>query len=50
MKTVLESGEDFPSSSDIYPLAEYRFERLPQPTDRLLELIREFDDFINHTA
>ncbi len=47
MKMVLETEEDFPSSSEITPLAEYSFERLAQDTDRLLELIREFDAFIN---
>lgn len=47
MKTVLETEEDFPSSSDISPLAEYSFARLPHRTDALLDLIREFDDFIN---
>lgn len=49
MKQVVESGEDFPTSSDIQPLAEYRFEMLPQRTDRLLELIGQFDRFINRT-
>ena len=48
MKAVLETEEDFPASSDIFPLAEYSFERLPQETGRLLGLIRRFDDFINH--
>jgi len=47
MKTVLETEEDFPASSDITPLAEYSFQRLPQDTDRLLGLIRDFDAFIN---
>jgi hypothetical protein len=32
-----------PEVSDIAPLAEYRFEQLPQETGRLLELIEEFD-------
>lgn len=47
MKTVVETEEDFPASSDITPLAEYSFERLPQATGKLLELIQDFDDFIN---
>ena len=47
MKTVLETEEDFPSSSEIAPLAEYSFARQSQATDRLLALIREFDEFIN---
>ncbi len=47
MKTVLETEEDFPSSSEIAPLAEYSLARLPHATDRLLNLLREFDEFIN---
>lgn len=47
MKQVLESEEGFPASSDISPLAEYRFTMLPQQTDQLLALIQQFDDFIN---
>ena len=50
MKAVVETEEDFPTSSEIAPLAEYSFERLPQDTSRLLELIRSFDDFINSTT
>lgn len=49
MKQVLQTGEDFPSSSEIEPLAEFRFSQLPQPTDRLLELIGQFDKLINST-
>lgn len=47
MKAVVESGEDFPASSEIQPLAEYSLGRLPHETGRLLELICKFDDFIN---
>lgn len=47
MKRVLETEEDFPASSDITPLAEYSFAQLPHSTGKLLELIREFDEFIN---
>ncbi len=47
MKVVLETEEDFPTSSDITPLAEYSFARLPHHTDRLLERLQEFDAFIN---
>jgi uncharacterized protein YqcC (DUF446 family) len=50
MKAVVETGEEFPASSEIHPLAEYSFERLPQETGRLLALIGEFDDFINRHA
>lgn len=47
MKQVLETEEGFPASSDIAPLAELRFEQLPQQTDQLLALIEAFDRFIN---
>ncbi len=47
MKQVLETEEGFPASSDIAPLAEYRFTMLPQHTDQLLALIEAFDKFIN---
>ena len=40
MKQVLETEEGL-------PLAEFSLQQLPQPTDRLLELIEQFDDFIN---
>ncbi len=50
MKAVVETGDDFPSSSEIHPLAEYSLAPLPQETDRLLALISEFDEFINRTA
>jgi uncharacterized protein YqcC (DUF446 family) len=50
MKIVVETGDDFPTSSDIHPLAEYSLASLPQETDKLLVLISRFDDFINHTA
>lgn len=49
MKQVVESGEEFPASSDIQPLAEYRLGQLPLATDHLLQLIQQFDDFINRT-
>jgi uncharacterized protein YqcC (DUF446 family) len=47
MKQVLETEEGFPASSDIAPLAELRFEQLPQQTGQLLALIKQFDEFIN---
>lgn len=48
MKKVIETEEDLPTTSEIYPLAEYNLDRLPQQTEKLLELIKQFDDFINH--
>jgi uncharacterized protein YqcC (DUF446 family) len=50
MKQVLESEEDFPASSDITPLAEFRLQQLPQQTDHLLALIEQFDNFINRAG
>lgn len=50
MKRVVEETEECPSSSEIAPLAEYRFEQLTQPTTVLLELIERFDDHINREA
>jgi len=50
MKRVLETEEGFPASSDIAPLAELRFEQLPQHTEQLLALIEAFDRFINKTG
>ena len=50
IKQVVESGEECPSSSDISPLAEYRFEQLAQPTTELLQLIERIDSHINREA
>ncbi len=50
MKQVVESSEECPSSSEIAPLAEYRFEQLAQPTTVLLTLIERFDSHINQEA
>lgn len=50
MKQALENEVGMPASSDITPLAEYSFARVPQNTARLLELLRQFDDLINRGA
>lgn len=50
MKHVIETGEDFPTTSDIHPLAEYRFAQLPQQTTRLLDLIQQFDLLITRSS
>ena len=47
MKRVLEGNEECPSSSDIAPLAEHRFEQLMPPTTPLLGMIERFDGHIN---
>ncbi len=50
MKQVVESEEECPSSSEIAPLAEYRFAQLARPTATLLALIERFDNHINRQA
>jgi uncharacterized protein YqcC (DUF446 family) len=50
MKRVVESEEGCPSSSEIAPLAEYRFAQLELPTTHLLALIEQFDRHINRQA
>jgi uncharacterized protein YqcC (DUF446 family) len=50
MKQVVEGGEECPNSSDITPLAEYRFAQLPQQTDTLMRLLERFDRYINSTT
>ena len=47
MKRVIEGDEACPTSSEITPLAEHRFEQLGRPTAQLLELIIRFDALIN---
>ena len=50
MKRVVEGLEECPSSSEIAPLAEYRFAQLAHPTVLLLELIVRFDAQINRES
>lgn len=50
MKQVLESEQGCPSSSEIAPLAEYRFSQLDRPTTALLQLLERFDAHINREA
>lgn len=47
MKRAIESETDMPSSSDIFPLAEYSFQKLQQNTQQLLRLIEQFDRLIS---
>ena len=42
-RELIEGDRALPATSDIATLAEYRFGQIPQETDTLLELIREFD-------
>ena len=46
---LIEQDRALPSVSDIAPLAEYRFEELPQPTDALVELIRRYDQLLSES-
>ena len=46
MKQILETEEDFPASSDIYPLAEQVFREMTVDTRQLLALIKRFDRLI----
>ena len=51
MKQALEHQIDFPATSNIAALAELRFPELhPLDTQRLLQLLREFDDTINSAS
>ena len=50
MRQVVENEEAWPSSSEIAPLAEYRFAQLEQPTEALLALLERFDRHINRQA
>ncbi len=47
MKGVIEGREECPNSSEIAPLAEYRFQQLQVESGRLLSLIEKFDRLIN---
>jgi len=47
MRKVIETETDIPTSSDIYPLAEYSFQKLKQETRQLLLLINQFDRLIS---
>ncbi|HEY0721879.1 MAG TPA: YqcC family protein [Gammaproteobacteria bacterium] len=48
MKQALEQQIDFPTTSNIAALAELRFPELsPLDTQRLQQLLREFDEAIN---
>jgi uncharacterized protein YqcC (DUF446 family) len=47
MRHILDEGSTLPVASDIAPLAEVEFRRLSQDTQRLLELIRAFDQTIS---
>jgi len=47
MRHAIETEVDMPSSSDIFPLAEYSLQKLPQNTQQLLQLIKQFDRLIS---
>lgn len=50
MKRVVEEEVDCPSSSEIAPLAEYRFAQLPHGCSTLLVLLERFDAHINRAG
>jgi uncharacterized protein YqcC (DUF446 family) len=47
MQLILDREDPWPRTSDIWPLAEHEFKKLEVETDRLLGLIRQFDDLVN---
>jgi len=47
LKQLLEQGALLPGGSDIQPLAEYSFEKLPQDTRHLIDLIGQLDQLLN---
>lgn len=50
MQMIVEADEGWPSTSDIFPLAEYSFQKLEQDTVPLLALIQQFDNLINRSS
>ncbi len=48
MKQVIEQDSGWPERSDIAPLAEHHLYPRERPSKALIDLIRQFDDFINH--
>jgi uncharacterized protein YqcC (DUF446 family) len=46
-RELIEKGMALPTTSDIATLAEYRFVQMPQETDALLKLIREYDRLLS---
>lgn len=44
---MVEESQAWPQRSEIAPLAEESFKELTQNTDRLLALMKEFDELIN---
>ncbi len=47
MKMAIETENDMPSSSDIFPLAEYRLKKSGQNCQQLLSYILQFDRLIS---
>ena len=44
---LIENDMALPTVSDIASLAEYRFEKLPHQTERLVELLRQYDQLLS---
>lgn len=49
VRLILDEGSDWPATSDIAPLAETEFRRLPQDCTCLLAMIRVFDQLITRS-
>lgn len=47
IRELIEAGAALPERSDIAPMAEEYFQRLPQPGSRLIETIRIMDQIIS---
>ena len=48
-KTIVETGEEWPARSDVFPIAEHTFRETECETGMLLALIKQFDNFINRS-
>ncbi|MCW8983594.1 MAG: YqcC family protein [Gammaproteobacteria bacterium] len=49
MRSAIETERDMPTTSDIYPLAEYSLQKVERNTQQLLQLIEQFDRLISRT-
>ncbi|NOR51072.1 MAG: hypothetical protein GQ470_00490 [Gammaproteobacteria bacterium] len=47
MRQSIETEIDMPTTSDIFPIAEYSFQQLELNTQQLLQIIRQFDLLIS---
>jgi uncharacterized protein YqcC (DUF446 family) len=47
VRDIIENELPLPAKSDIAPLAEYRFQEMERNTDKLINLIRDFDRLVS---